>query len=633
MKKHGIILTLALIIFFLFSNVSHAIEDKTILILLDKMDFEDIEEIFHKDDFGIGFMNLKTRKPYGNESLYFSIGTGRKVGVKSENYKGIYKNKDGIIKIVGFEHMLQDLIKENNNIKVDVLGEKLKEKGVSYIGDKSSAIIAADKNGSIRSGEIEIKYNSSWLKDRTNYHLSKSNTLVLSYDIDEVEDRIKILRAYVQEFKDYNMIIFPRKVSREMKYILNKNLVPIIYKKGENKGLLTSSSTKRKGFITLEDIFTQLLFINGEKSSYAIGSKINIVENKNNLIEAKNLFKKTINLLYIASLFHGIIYFIQVYSAYYIYKNRKDKFHDINIYNTFIVVNIFVSLLMGVSALHINIVLYLFINIMVSYIITLFISEKGISAIELFSTLTYGLIIFGIFFSSKIIYNSYIGFNNLFYGARYYGFNNGIMGVLLVTSIISYFFIRELMPNKLTDSLICLLYFGLNMIALSANYGANTGGFLTSVVLFLVMVYVIFLGRNWNVANMIILILIGVLLFAINMYFDSLSMEKSHAIDFLFRIKAFGISEFIDMFKIKLKELIKLTIMPPFSIVIICQIFSLKYLLKKERLTIKREAYIILFTALIAFLLNDTGMITFIYMTHYLISMLLYKDLENPSRI
>lgn len=633
MKKHGIILTLALIIFFLFSNVSHAIEDKTILILLDKMDFEDIEEIFHKDDFGIGFMNLKTRKPYGNESLYFSIGTGRKVGVKSENYKGIYKNKDGIIKIVGFEHMLQDLIKENNNIKVDVLGEKLKEKGVSYIGDKSSAIIAADKNGSIRSGEIEIKYNSSWLKDRTNYHLSKSNTLVLSYDIDEVEDRIKILRAYVQEFKDYNMIIFPRKVSREMKYILNKNLVPIIYKKGENKGLLTSSSTKRKGFITLEDIFTQLLFINGEKSSYAIGSKINIVENKNNLIEAKNLFKKTINLLYIASLFHGIIYFIQVYSAYYIYKNRKDKFHDINIYNTFIVVNIFVSLLMGVSALHINIVLYLFINIMVSYIITLFISEKGISAIELFSTLTYGLIIFGIFFSSKIIYNSYIGFNNLFYGARYYGFNNGIMGVLLVTSIISYFFIRELMPNKLTDSLICLLYFGLNMIALSANYGANTGGFLTSVVLFLVMVYVIFLGRNWNVANMIILILIGVLLFAINMYFDSLSMEKSHAIDFLFRIKAFGISEFIDMFKIKLKELIKLTIMPPFSIVIICQIFSLKYLLKKERLTIKREVYIILFTALIAFLLNDTGMITFIYMTHYLISMLLYKDLENPSRI
>lgn len=633
MKKHGIILTLALIIFFLFSNVSHAIEDKTILILLDKMDFEDIEEIFHKDDFGIGFMNLKTRKPYGNESLYFSIGTGRKVGVKSENYKGIYKNKDGIIKIVGFEHMLQDLIKENNNIKVDVLGEKLKEKGVSYIGDKSSAIIAADKNGSIRSGEIEIKYNSSWLKDRTNYHLSKSNTLVLSYDIDEVEDRIKILRAYVQEFKDYNMIIFPRKVSREMKYILNKNLVPIIYKKGENKGLLTSSSTKRKGFITLEDIFTQLLFINGEKSSYAIGSKINIVENKNNLIEAKNLFKKTINLLYIASLFHGIIYFIQVYSAYYIYKNRKDKFHDINIYNTFIVVNIFVSLLMGVSALHINIVLYLFINIMVSYIITLFISEKGISAIELFSTLTYGLIIFGIFFSSKFIYNSYIGFNNLFYGARYYGFNNGIMGVLLVTSIISYFFIRELMPNKLTDSLICLLYFGLNMIALSANYGANTGGFLTSVVLFLVMVYVIFLGRNWNVANMIILILIGVLLFAINMYFDSLSMEKSHAIDFLFRIKAFGISEFIDMFKIKLKELIKLTIMPPFSIVIICQIFSLKYLLKKERLTIKREVYIILFTALIAFLLNDTGMITFIYMTHYLISMLLYKDLENPSRI
>ncbi len=45
--------------------------------------------------------------------------------------------------------MLKDLTKRNNNIKVDILGDKLKHKGISYIGDDSSAIIAADKSGGI----------------------------------------------------------------------------------------------------------------------------------------------------------------------------------------------------------------------------------------------------------------------------------------------------------------------------------------------------------------------------------------------------------------------------------------------------------------------------------------------------
>ncbi len=53
----------------------------------------------------------------------------------------------------------------------------------------------------------------------------------------------------------------------------------------------------------------------------------------------------------------------------------------------------------------------------------------------------------------------------------------GIMGVLLVTSIISYFFIKDLMPNKFVNNLVCLFYFSINMMILSANYGANTGGF------------------------------------------------------------------------------------------------------------------------------------------------------------
>jgi hypothetical protein len=636
MKKHNIILILALVIAFSFNNITYAADaagDKTILIILDEMKFEDIEDIFNNDNFGMGFVNLKTRKPFGDSSFYFTIAAGRKVGVKPENYKGLYKNRDGTIKVAGFEDMYKNLKKQNNNIKVDILGEKLKTKGISYIGDDSSAIIAADKSGNIKSGEIEIKYDRRWLKEKTDYHLSNSSILVLSYEIGETKYRTELLKNYIHDFRDYNILIVPKGVPEEMKHLLNQNLAPIIYVKDGGRGLLKSSSTKREGFVTLEDIFVELITTNGGNSPFAIGNKINIIEKQNSLMEAQNLFKKTINLLWIAYIFHGIVYFIQCYSAYYIYKNRKEKLSSLNFYHSFIVVNIFVTLLMGASSLHVQIILYLFINLLVTYIITLFISEKEVNTIGLFATLTYGLIIFGIFFYPEVIYNSYIGFNNLFYGARYYGFNNGIMGVLLVTSIISYFFIKDLLPNKILDNLVSLLYFSTNMLALSSNYGANTGGFLTSVILFLVIVYISFLGRNRNTRNMIILILIGILLFGFNMYFDRLSSEKSHAISFLSRVKNFGISEFIDMFKVKIKELVKLTLMPPFSIVIVAQILSLKKLLKEEKINIKAETYIILFTAVVGFILNDTGMITFIYMVHYLISLLLYEITEKPSNI
>lgn len=627
MKKMNITWILSLILVILISNVSYAREEKSILILLDELNFEYIEKLLN-NDFGIGFVNLKTRKPTKDESLYFSIATGRKVGVKSGDYKGLYKNKDGSINVVGFEEMFKNLTKGSKNIKEDILGEKLKDKGISYIGNSSSAIIASDNIGNIKSGEVELNYDINWLIDKTEFHLSDSSLLVLSYNIDETNHRIEILEEYIENFKDHNIMILPETVSKDMKYIINNTITPFIYINGGINGTINSSSTKREGFITLEDIYVELLSIHDEKPTTVIGNEINIVEKENNLDFTKILFKKNINLIWLTYIFHGIVYFIQCYFAYYIYKNRIDKLNATRFLYSYVIINIFISLLMGTGNLHINIVLYLFINLLTTYIITAFMADIGIDIIGLFATATYGLILFGIFFYPELIYNSYIGFNNLFYGARYYGFNNGIMGVLLATSIISYYFVRDLISNELIKDMVFLLYFLLNMVGLSAKYGANTGGFITSVILFLAMIYIHLLGRSWNIKNIGILLLAGILIFSVNMYFDYLSNEKSHAINFLIRIKTFGINEFLNMLSIKVRELVKLTLLPPFSIAIISQIFSLKALFKN--INIKKEAYIILITGIVGFLINDTGMITFIYMIHYLIAFLIYKNSIDP---
>lgn len=628
MKRYSTTLILIMILILVFSSNSYAAEEKSILIILDELDFKYVKDIIDDKDFGIGFMNSRTKKPYEDESFYFSISTGRKVGVSPEYYKGLYKNQDGEIVIPRFNEMLKGIKNGSTKLEEDILGEKLKDEGISYIGNDSSAIIAADNTGIIKSGEIEVRYDKEWLVDRTKDHLSTSNILVLSYNIDKVKNRISTLKEYIEEFKEHKIIIISNETSEDMNKFLNNSLVPVVYLNGNNNGTMTSSSTKREGFIVLEDIYAELISIYDEKDASIIGDEINIEEKEDNIDFMKDLFSKTNNLMWLTYIFHGLLYGVQCYSAYFIYKNRKDKFNTINSLNTFIIVNIFIGLLMGASNFHINIALYLSINLLISYIITVFMFDKETNTIGLFAILTYGLIIFAALFYPEIVYNSYLGFNNLFYGARYYGFNNGIMGVLLVTSIISYFFIRDSIKNDTISNLIFILFAFINIIILSTRYGSNTGGFLAATALLLIILYERFLKDHWNIKTIIIFVLIGVLIFSMNIYFDFLNDEKSHAINFFLRIKNYGIGEFLSMLIVKLNELIKFTIMPPFSIAIIAQLISLKILFNKGNKSFSKEARIILIVAIICFLINDTGNITFIFMSHYLISLLVNKYLE-----
>lgn len=220
-----------------------------------------------------------------------------------------------------------------------------------------------------------------------------------------------------------------------------------------------------------------------------------------------------------------------------------------------------------------------------------------------------------------MIYNSYIGFNNLVYGARYYGMNNGIMGILLVTSILSFFSITESINNVFMKRLIGLSIFIINMLVLSTYFGANTGGFITSIILFGIMVCILFFSGKNNFRKLILFFLIGISIFALNIMIDNITGENTHALGFFYRLKENGIYELVSMASFKAKELFKLTILPPFSIVLIFQIIILKNIKKTiiNNEILKKEAMIIIITSLIGFILNDTGIITLIYMINYLI--------------
>lgn len=563
------------------------------------------------------------------ESLYLSIALGRKVGT-SQHFQGLYKTEDGRILLSGFQDMLASTINGGDDSFHSLLGERLKAEGISYIGSNSSAIIAADEKGEIKTGEIEIKYELPWLIEKTNFHLKKTDILVLDYHIDKKEDRLNILKAYLEEFEGNKVIILSKKVSQDMEKLLNNYLVPVLYKNDNKKGILTSSSTRRDGFIVLEDIYGELVYTYDEKDSSTIGNKIELIKKEDNLKYIKAIYNNTNNLIWISYIFHGIIYAIQFYCGLVLYRIRKRGiFERVHFLYSFMIISIFISFIMGISNYHVNIPLYVFINLIVSYMVATILEDKGINAIGVFSLLIYGYILVAALFFPEVIYKSYIGVNNLFYGARYYGFNNGIMGVFIATSLVSCLYLKRTIGNKLLVNLAYILFALTNMLILSASFGANTGGFITATILFMMVIYDSLFKKIGNIKTKIGLAFFALFLFALNMYFDILSEEKSHAISFLIRVKEYGIREFLGMAFIKLKELVRLTILPPFSIVIISQLYSIKYLYGRVNIKFAKEVLLIFIVSLIAFIINDTGNIAFIFMNHFLIALFIDKYLED----
>ena len=630
MKKY-IYLSLSIMFIFLFILTPdvYAASEKTLLILVDELSFFDIDIICKNKAFGVGFVNIKTLDNDVEESLYLSIALGRKVGT-SQHFQGLYKTEDGRILLSGFQDMLASTINGGDDSFHSLLGERLKAEGISYIGSNSSAIIAADEKGEIKTGEIEIKYELPWLIEKTNFHLKKTDILVLDYHIDKKEDRLNILKAYLEEFEGNKVIILSKKVSQDMEKLLNNYLVPVLYKNDNKKGILTSSSTRRDGFIVLEDIYGELVYTYDEKDSSTIGNKIELIKKEDNLKYIKAIYNNTNNLIWISYIFHGIIYAIQFYCGLVLYRIRKRGiFERVHFLYSFMIISIFISFIMGISNYHVNIPLYVFINLIASYMVATILEDKGINAIGVFSLLIYGYILVAALFFPEVIYKSYIGVNNLFYGARYYGFNNGIMGVFIATSLVSCLYLKRTIGNKLLVNLAYILFALTNMLILSASFGANTGGFITATILFMMVIYDSLFKKIGNIKTKIGLAFFALFLFALNMYFDILSEEKSHAISFLIRVKEYGIREFLGMAFIKLKELVRLTILPPFSIVIISQLYSIKYLSGRVNIKFAKEVLLIFIVSLIAFIINDTGNIAFIFMNHFLIALFIDKYLED----
>jgi len=646
-KIKYIVLFILIIVLSSYATVSAEEGNKTIIVVTDKLDFELVERLNDENKMSLGLMNTRTSNVFksSKESYFMTIATGRRVDLKEDLFKGVTKNESGELLVQGYEDIISEL---NNKYKgfsreMDFLADTLANSGinVAYIGNDVSALIAADKNGVIHFGDNTIAYNENWMINKTDYMLETSDVLVLSYDFNDNVQRTKILTNYLNKYSEYNVFVFPKEIAGDIDYMRNITLVPILYNDPDStEGLLTSDSTKREGLILNMDILSELADIYNIKLTTSIGHKVKSISNSEVIEVCRHNLEKYLNSIIIKYMFHGYIVIVQLYILYDILVKKRNNYNLYSILMNGVIISIFLSVVLGIFNINRNIILYCTILIVSTVGLTFLLNKRKVDVIEKFSIYTNVIMLIGIYFSPDTIYNSSFGFNNVVSGGRFYGLNNEAMGVLLVTSIITFFTINKKVNHKATSILALIIYFPIIIVALSGRYAANFGGLLTSIVLFLILLYTTIFDRKITKKNMVALIAIGCSILIINLYLDINAPSGSHAGSLFTRIMTLGFFEFIDMIVKKIKQLTLMTISPPWSIIAIIQVFFVrKFLIKRGELTQDTKLYsketienlyIIFITSIVVLLLNDTGVVAFVYMNVYLVCQLI--GLHNTKR-
>lgn len=626
MKK---ILSLTLTIMILMLNINSVFaeenREKTIIVILDEMDFEDTEDLIN-EKLSMGLLNIKTNGK-NTESLFMTIGTGRKVKIPGGAFTGLSRKNDQVS--IESYYKIKNLLDKsypNFSKQMSFLGTLLEESNikVSYIGDKNKreSLMIANSDGEIDYWEEKTPYRYNELESKSEEMLDMSDVLLISFDINNDENRLNVLSEFLKKMSDHRLIVFPKTVSGDLNYKLNDSIVPIFYKSDIGVGTITSKSTRRDSVITSLDLLPTIADHYKLNIKSGIGNKIDIL-NTSQIIEVnENTLLEFLNLNIVKYVFHALVTILSVYIVF-IYKFKAENFRKIKILLNAVSLSIIISILLGGLHFHRFIVFYTFVLIISSLIISLYLEKRNIKSIDIIGIITNILILIFIFLKPNNLYNSFIGYNSIVAGGRFYGFNNEIMGVLIVTSIILYYSVKGKIKDKRISNIFLMLYFTTIIIALTGSFGANFGGFLTSIVVFLILLYLSLFDRKMNKKTVLSLLGVGLLILVFNLYLDMKDESGSHAGDLIERINILGFYELIDMIIKKLKQLCYMMIMPPWNIGFLTQLYFIRCKFKeiKEIKRIVPIKFIVMFVASsVALLINDTGVVAFVYMNTYLIN-------------
>lgn len=629
------------------TSYSEPLKDKkTLIISTDQLDFRQMEYL-DIENSAISLMSAKTARGNGSssESQFMTIATGRRVTVEEEQFMGVYEEGEGLTTAYFF-NILYRLNQDYEDFidKFKFLGEIFHDNGMktAYIGGDSSILLAADKEGKVDYGEIYVPENYEDLNKLVGDLSSKANLTVLSYTIEDNYEKLNDLKKLTETF-DGTVYIIPKMISGDIVVRNNTTIKPIMIK-GIGSGTLESNTTKRFGLVSNLDIMPTILSDYGIEYEGEVGKPLvasNEVESKDkdepSIIEKiQYAFTKYMNLTSVKYSFNAIVIYIQVFIILLYFITGK-VYPKIKFILYIPLYSILLSLIFGnfLSQFHRDIYVYSILGfaLLLSIITDFFIKHKESGkriidrenySIEKLSVVTFFLIVFSIIFLPEQVYSSFVGYNNLVSGGRFFGFNNDIMGTLVGTFMLSYFYLRKNKPKR-TKQAITVVGIAVLLIALSGKFGSNFGGLVTALVLSLVLIYNEFLTKISTkkkiIAGIAVLamLIVGVVIMTRG--------DGNHISEFINRVRLYGMEEFIYMVSRKFYQVFANTKKMPWILAIIIQLtFLLKMLYNvKGKNRFKNMLKLFIFISVVALLTNDTGVVALVYMNTILITSTLLK--------
>lgn len=568
------------------------------------------------------------------------------------------------------------------NNQVGLLGKIAKAEGlvIGAIGNsdlnspaREFTMLAMDENGVIPFGYVGsdlltadaevlggIKLNPERLLEETERILPHVDILFIDYgdtariqgtdrltaDSVREEQKIKAIEradsflgqiiGKVDPEKTLFMVITPNP-SKEMVNQGNFALTPAIMSgPGIEKGLLTSSTTRRAGLVTNFDFGPTVLnfFGTAELKSF-IGEPMRAIKSET---PAQVLLNNQAQILYLRkyrSVFHWsfIILIGIILAGFYLPRFTKwtglpDKLLK---YLSLTVIAIPLTMmtvsLFGYKSIIFDLI-YVFGGAFIIACILNKIFSQSLMTMAVLGFTTSILLLIDIYFAGKWMIISPLG-SDAIAGGRFYGIGNDYMGILLGSTLLSIFSLFHLHKINKPIMAVCVTsYMFLVIAALSPFFGANIGGALSAMSITLLSLLTIF-DKKFSPRKIIIIVvgvIVGIMgLAALDALFNP---NPTHAGKALQSLITGGWSIFVQIIGSKLGQVFWNLIHASWNVILFSQVILtvLLYRYKSDVLIKVREGYpnlfkgfiVILSGGLVVFLFNDTGTIAAALILTYL---------------
>lgn len=484
----------------------------------------------------------------------------------------------------------------------------------SALKDKLLIILVSEISIQDRIFEAKGLYSLVHINPRKNNKdlitdLKESNVSLISITEEEYiswgyKSQVPIIVINNSKIKTLNTLLSYNTSERDIIITSLSETINPLWIKTHTTGILYSNSTKKEGFIK----YTDLLYLINNKNTLS-QNVIYCKETFNPIQDIRNLYRQN------TSLFYGryiLISYILGTFLLFLYFKKYRLFFGYSIF--------FCMLLSTIFGFHIftylNGIIKSVIIIILSIVFGIFINSFKIdyrkTLIVIWSSNL--LLLFYFTFSRIFLYKSPIGFNNIFQGTRFYGWNNDLIGIFLGSILGTFFITSNIKKRHFLFMLILLLFTAI--LCFSPLYGANVGGMLCCFSAVIVSIYIF----EDIKAKKIIYIGISTLAFLLlQNYFIHWDLSQTSSTHWGIWVQSISRKEFSFSFRIiydKLKQILLFFLIPPLNIFIFL-VWTLLYKLRNLKIYDEKwKKFFLIISTTIVFL-NDSGVLSSIYMLFY----------------